>query len=261
MSTLLLRPLKIWTNIPCIVCLPQPAYLFFFFRLCQSLLSYGLRSVLRYPVIFTLPQILTITISRSLQPRLPSITTSPSSSSLLPTSRSSSASSLLGTCRTYITKLSLTPSRNLPGSSCPAASPLQPVSGRLKSPRRTGVVTRDFLMFFVPFPWPQGPLPLRHCVTPVPALSPSPDTLYVQSLVTTAPLTMLPPLPQPYPTKILTEVAVMKQHVPVCRENNYSTSILFVHLLQTDGVHLKAFLWLQTTAHSCKPSHRKIFWT
>jgi len=69
---------------------------------------------------------------------------------------------------------------------------------------------------------------------------------------------MLLPLPQPYPTKILAEVAVMKQHVPVHRENYYSASILFVLLLQADAVNLKNSSWLQNTAHSHKPQHRKI---
>lgn len=84
--------------------------------------------------------------------------------------------------------------------------------------------------------------------------------LYVQCLVTAVPLCYCLHLSL-IPLKYVREVAFMKQHVPVCRENNYSASILFMLLLQSDSVYLKAFLWLQNTARSHKPSHRKIYWT
>lgn len=59
---------------------------------------------------------------------------------LLPlTSRSSSASALLGLSRTCNMKLSLTPSRNPPDSSCPTAFLSQPISERLKPHRRNRV--------------------------------------------------------------------------------------------------------------------------
>lgn len=83
------------------------------------------------------------TISRSLQPRLPLTFASPTSSSLLASTRSSRAPLLFGPSITWVRKLSTTCSRNLLDCLRPAVLSLQLISGRLKSPVRTRACERE----------------------------------------------------------------------------------------------------------------------
>ena len=133
--------LKIWTNAPCAVHLPRSPYFSFSSPHAKvSFYSWNLGSVFCCFLILTLPWILIITSPWSLHGQLlPLITISPSNSSLLLTSRSSSAACLCGPSRTCIKKLCLTQSRNPCDSLCPTAFLSQVMSERLKSCRRNRV--------------------------------------------------------------------------------------------------------------------------